>query len=292
VGSVNKRSLSCAAVGLLALVLVNWPLVVAIVRLSLHDDRYLQILLAPFLCGFLIHWYRAEIFAAPEYAPRVGVPLVLVAVILCITATYWQPRTTTTLLLAQSAFVLLSASAFFLVCGARSFRAALYPLCCLLLMIPLPSGLMDQVSAGFQHGSANVSYAIFRLTGTPVLRQGMQFSLPGLDIEIASECSGIRSSLMFLMVGILTASLFLRSSWSQAVLIVATIPIAICKNAVRIVSLSLLSIHVNRVFLEGPIHHKYGGVLSLPVDLALFIPLLLALRKSEDRSSSAQPSQK
>ena len=111
----------------------------------------------------------------------------------------------------------------------------------------------------------------------------MRFSLPGLDIEIASECSGIRSSLMFLMVGILTAGLFLRPGWRQLVLIVSTIPIAMCKNAARIVALSLLSIHIDPVFLNGPIHHQYGGVLSLPVDFALFVPLLIALHKSEVR---------
>lgn len=111
----------------------------------------------------------------------------------------------------------------------------------------------------------------------------MKFSLPGLNIEIARECSGIRSGLMFFVVGILGASLYLKSGWRKFILIAATIPISIVKNAVRIVSLSLLSIYVNRSFLDGPIHHKYGGMLSLPVDLLLFVPLVLALRRAEDR---------
>jgi exosortase/archaeosortase family protein len=88
--------------------------------------------------------------------------------------------------------------------------------------------------------------------------------------------------LVFLTVGILTASLFLRSGWGKLSLIVATIPIAICKNAVRIVALSLLSVYVDHSFLNGPIHHRYGGLLSLPVDFLLFVPLLLALRKYEN----------
>jgi len=152
------------------------------------------------------------------------------------------------------------------------------------MMIPLPTDWMDNISAGYQRGSADMSYAILRLTGVPVFRQGMKFALPGLDIEIAPECSGIRSSLVFFTVGILAAGLYLRSGWKKFALIASTIPIAIFKNAVRIVSLSLLSIYVNRAFLNGPIHHQYGGLLSLPVDLLLFIPLVLALRKSEQRS--------
>jgi hypothetical protein len=56
---------------------------------------------------------------------------------------------------------------------------------------------------------------------------------------------------------------------------------------VRIVSLSLLSLYVNRSFLNGPIHHQYGGMLSLPVDFALFVPLVVALRKSEVHTGSS-----
>lgn len=283
---VKTRDQSAIAILLSALLLL-WPVVTGTASLSLNDDRYLQIVIAPFLCCFLVYWHRAEIFAEAQFSPGLGIPLVLVSAALSVTLLYWQPRSSTTLLLGQSAAVLLWMSAFLLCYGARSFRAGLYPLCCLLLMIPLPPDWMDKVSAGFQHGSADVSYAILRLTGVPVFRQGMRFSLPGLDIEIAPECSGIRSSLIFLMVGILAASLYLRSGWRQFALIASTIPISIFKNAVRIVSLSLLSIYVNRDFLTGPIHHQYGGVLSFPVDLLLFIPLVLLLRKSEVRSPDA-----
>ena len=286
-GSVKSRSLPIVAVVLPALILL-WPLVTATASLSFHDDRYLQIVIAPFLCCFLIFWNRAEIFVKAQYSPGVGIPLLLVNVTVCVILTYWQPRSSLTLLLAQSAAALLWMSAFFLCYGVRSFSAALYPLFCLFLMIPLPPDWMDKISAGYQHGSADISYAILRLTGVPVFREGMKFSLPGLDIEIAPECSGIRSSLVFFTVGILAANLYLRSGWGRFAVIASTIPIAIVKNAVRIVSLSLLSIYVNRAFLNGPIHHQFGGLLSLPVDLVLFVPLLLSLRKSEQRSSNAE----
>jgi exosortase len=283
---VKSRALSMIAVVLTATV-VLWPLVAATVKLSLDDDRYLQIVIAPLLCVFLIYWHRAEVFAKARHSPRVGIPLLLASFVLCVTLTYWQPRSSITLLLAQSAGVLFGMSAFFLCYGACSFKAALYPLCCLFMMIPLPSDWMDKISSVYQHGSADVSYAILRLAGVPVFRQGMKLTLPGLEIEIAPECSGIRSSLVFFTVGVLAASLYLRSGWRKFALIASTIPIAIFKNGVRIVSLSLLSIYVNRAFLNGPIHHQYGGLFSLPVDLLLFLPLLLALRKSEIGSLDA-----
>ncbi|HZS55076.1 MAG TPA: exosortase/archaeosortase family protein [Bryobacteraceae bacterium] len=252
------------------------------VRLALSDSGYLQILIAPFLCAFLIYWRRASIFANVQYSPTLGLPAVIISVFFCLFLRYFYSHTN--LLLTQSALMLLLLSAFLLCYGMDSFRAALLPLSCLLLMIPAPPDWMEKISAGYQRGSAAVTLAIFKLTGTPVFREDMSFSLPGLNIEIARECSGIRSSLMFFIVGILTAGLYLRSGWRRFVLVAATIPISIVKNAVRIVSLSLLSIYVNRSFLNGPIHHQYGGILSMPVDFALFVPLVLALHKSEQRA--------
>lgn len=147
-------------------------------------------------------------------------------------------------------------AAFGLFFGRASFRAALYPLSFLWLTVPLSPSLMDSIGAGLQRGSAGASYAILRLLHIPVFRQGMKFSLPGLDLEIAPECSGIRSSLIFFLVGILSTQIYLQSGWRRLVLIDVTIPISIFKNAVRIDRLSLLSIYVDRAFLTGPIHHQ------------------------------------
>lgn len=257
----------------------------ATIALALHDNRYFQVVVAPFLCAFLIFWHRARIFKVAHYSPGVGFPPFIILAVLCLLLRYRYPSTPLGSSFALAFSVLLLMSVFLLFNGVRSFREALFPLCCLLLMIPLPPDWMDKINAAYQHGSAEMSLAIFRLTGTPVFREGMRFSLPGLNIEIAKECSGIRSGLMFFTVGILAASLYLQSGWRKLVLIAATVPISIMKNAVRIVSLSLLSIYVDRFFLNGPLHHKYGGMLSLPVDLALFVPLVLALRKSEDRAA-------
>ena len=63
------------------------------------------------------------------------------------------------------------------------------------------------------------------------------------------------------------------------------IPIAIFKNAVRIVTLSSLGVYVDRGFLFGKLHHQ-GGLLFALIALAIFVPLLLLLQRSEIRSQS------
>jgi exosortase len=150
-------------------------------------------------------------------------------------------------------------------------------------MAPIPEAVLDKVVFALQKGSAEMTYALFKLFGVPVFWQGFRFSLPGVEIEIAKECSGIRSSLALFITGMLAGHLFLQSGWRKVVLCLSTIPIAIFKNAVRIVTLSSLGVYVDRGFLFGRLHHQ-GGLLFALIALAIFAPLLFTLQKSESRS--------
>ena len=140
---------------------------------------------------------------------------------------------------------------------------------------------MDWIAAGLQHGSATVSYEILRVSGIPVFRHGMLFSLPGLDFEVAPECSGIRSSLAMMMVAIIAGYAYLRSGWARLALILLTVPIALFKNAVRIVTISMLGAYVDRVFVDGPFHHQYGGLVFTIVGVTLFVAVLTGLQGIE-----------
>ena len=177
-------------------------------------------------------------------------------------------------------------AAFVLCYGMQSFRAGIYPLCCMFLMIPLLPSWMDRIAAVLQHGSAAISYEILRLSGIPVWRRGMLFSLPGLDFEVGPECSGIRSSLAMMMVAIVAGYVYLRSGWARSALILLTIPIILFKNSVRIVVISTLGAYVDRVFIDGPFHHRYGGLLFSVVGVVLLVLVLAGLQKIEMRRRS------
>ena len=77
----------------------------------------------------------------------------------------------------------------------RRSGAAAFPLLFLFLMIPLPVVLVEKIVSVLQKGSSETCYALFRLLQVPVVRHGFVFSLPGVDIEVAEQCSGIHSAL-------------------------------------------------------------------------------------------------
>jgi exosortase len=251
-------------------------------RLSLQDDRYSHILLIPILVASLVYLQRKTIFADPHYRFSKGVSLLAFGAVL-----FWLGQTRLSLLppidylsIVVLAILLVWMGAGLSCYGVRSFRAASFPLLFLLLAIPMPTLAVEKTVLFLQRGSTVVTYSLFKLLGVPVLWQHFTFSLPGVEIEIAKECSGIRSSFALLITSILAGHVFLRSNCRKLIFTLFTVPVIIFKNAVRIVTISCLGVYVDPAFLHGNLH-RYGGLPFSLVSLAILAPLLFTLQKGE-----------
>ncbi|HMD31980.1 MAG TPA: exosortase/archaeosortase family protein, partial [Candidatus Acidoferrales bacterium] len=180
------------------------------------------------------------------------------------------------------ALVLLVWAGILFFFGAATFFAFQFPFVFLLLAVPLPKFIVDNCIEWLRGGSAVVTHLLFRLTGTPVLRNGYTFSVPGAVIDIAPECSGVRSALAMFVTCLLAGYLFLRKGWSRTVLLLFTVPMLVIKNGIRIVTLTLLAIHVDPMFLTGRPHHE-GGFVFFIIGLLILWPVLLWLQKTENK---------
>jgi exosortase len=177
--------------------------------------------------------------------------------------------------------VTLWTSGFVICYGFRALRAAAFPFLLLLFMVPFPPDVLTGIVRFLQKGSADVSELLFVSIGMPIFRDGFFFTLPGLTIQVAEACSGIRSSLALLISGLVMAYLFLRSTWTRAAFVLVIIPLAIVKNAVRIVVLSWLAVHVDPSFITGSAVHRNGGIPVFLASLAILSGLAWLLGKCE-----------
>jgi exosortase len=280
---VNLSSRSACFAFLVGLTLAAfWVPLNMLVRFSFEQEHYSHIILIPFVSASLFFLEGKRIFAYPETRWGAGFGLLSAGGLM-----YWfghgmfaSASENDQLFIASFAMVVTWVGGFVLCYGIRALRAGLFPVLFLFLMVPIPDFLLDRVIFWLQTGSAEVSYAVFEVVGVPVFRTGFIFSLPGLTVEVAKECSGIRSSLALMIMSLLAGHLFLRSPWTKAALILAALPLLIVKNGIRIVTLSLLSIYVDPSFLTGSLHHK-GGILFFLLALVILAPVLWLLQKSE-----------
>ena len=177
-------------------------------------------------------------------------------------------------------FVCFVIAGTFLFLGNKWAHSAIFPLFFLAFMIPLPEAAVDLLENASKEASAEVANWLFLISGTPVLRTGTLFQLPGITITVAKECSGIRSSLVLVITSLLAANMFLRTTWRRALLVAAVIPLGLLRNGFRILVISLLCVHIGPEMIHSLIHRR-GGPLFFALSLVPLFAMLWLFRRQE-----------
>jgi exosortase len=250
------------------------------------SQYYTHIVLIPLVSAYLVFTRRKEIFGDIAYAFVPGGAVAGLGVLLLVPAVIvgsgWAKNDYHALIACST--VLIVIGAFIGLFGLRAFGAARFPLLFLAFMVPLPTVVEYWAIRILQLGSAEFVSVLFSLTGVPVLRDGCVFQLPGMAIEVAPQCSGIRSSLALVITCVLAGHMFLRTTWKKIVLVLLVVPITMFKNGIRITTLSLLGVYVDRGFLTSSLHTD-GGIVFFILALCLMAPILFVLRKGEHKKS-------
>lgn len=283
-GKTNKSRLIWFVIAIALLALVFCGPLYHLLRLAANDDLYSDIPLLPLLSLYLI-WLRRE--RTPAFFEPAPLPagLLSLAGLLVLTA-WWLPSRQTPppmddyLAANTFAFLLLFGGICFALLGKAFMRAFACPIALLLFTIPFPSPLRQWIDTFLQHGSAIFAGLFFDFTGDPVIRDGLNFHLPNIVIQVAPECSGIHSTVVLTIVSIAGAWLFLRSPWKRAVLVLMVIPLALIRNGFRIFVICRLCIAFGPQMLNSPLH-RHGGPLFFALSLVPFFLVLLLLRKAE-----------
>jgi exosortase C (VPDSG-CTERM-specific) len=258
---------------------------------AFHNDLYSHIILIPFVSLYLV-WLKRSELPVPS-APHPFVALLAFSLGALALILYWIVSRSDVELAREDrlafqivAFVsvLTGTCARFL--GRRTLVAISFPLGFLLFMVPFPVAVMDGIESFFQHSSAVAAAAFFKLAGTPFFRNETFFQLPGINLQVAPECSGIRSSLALFITSLVAGNLFLRSPFRRVILALVVIPLGILRNGFRILVIGELCVHLSPDMIDSYIHHK-GGPIFFALSLVPFSLLLLLLLKLDRRSAPA-----
>jgi exosortase len=233
----------------LAVVGILWFVFDKAIRESLATTYHSHLVVVPLAVAYMIWSSRDRIFLTPSYSTRTAVRLSIAPI-----------------------FVLGVACLL----GSRLSPALL------LLMAPIPTVVADKIISFLQAGSTELTRLIFVAIGIPVLREGFVLRIPGVSIEVARECSGINSTIALVITLLVVAYETLRTTSRRVLLLLLSIPLSIIKNAVRIVTLTLLAIYVDPSFLTGRLHHQ-GGFVFFLIALILMYPVWRLLQKGERR---------
>lgn len=254
---------------------------------AVNSSLYSHIILVPFVSGYLIWLKRAELIPQPARSFFPGFSLFVVGVFVLVAYWFslrqgWRPDHNDYLSITILAFVMFLFAGSFIFFGWRMLKPFAFAIAFLLFIIPFPTIAIHWLESFFQYASAEAAAILFSFSGTPVLRSELLFQLPGITLEVAEECSGIRSSLVLFITSVLAGYMFLKNPGSRALLAFAVIPLGIVRNALRILTIAMLCVHVDPGMLDSPLHHK-GGPIFFALSLIPFGIFLLLIRKFESR---------
>jgi exosortase C (VPDSG-CTERM-specific) len=262
----------------------------ALLNYAARSDLYSYILLIPLVSVYLLYLRRDQL--PKDYV--VDRPLAIVFLVAgfgVLAFRYWlyfigqSPAKADDLALQTLSFLCFLAAGGFFFFGRVWMQAAAFPLAYLIFMVPMPDSMREGLELASKNASAEVANFLFHFSGIPFLRAGPIFQLPNITIEVAQECSGIRSSWVLLMTSILAANMFLKTSWRRIVLVAFVIPLGILRNGFRILVIGVLCVNIGPQMIHSIIHRR-GGPFFFVISLIPFLLLLWWLHTSESRTRS------
>jgi exosortase len=190
------------------------------------------------------------------------------------------------LFLSRSSLVFLLAGLIVYFAGWDYFRQLLFPWACLFLMIPIPAIIFNQIAFPLQLLASRFASSVLPLLGVPVMQEGNILQLPVMSLEVAQACSGIRSLMSLGTLAIIYGYFLEPKIWRRVLLALASVPIAIVANGLRVVVTGLLVQYWDPARAEGFFHEFQGWVIFVLSLLLLFS--VHSLMRVFDRLSPAR----
>jgi exosortase len=218
-----------------------------------HSPDFSHGFFVPLFSAFVVWQERDRLARIPPQASWSG--LALLAFGLCV---FIVGQLGAELFLARSSMLVVLAALIVLFLGWSYFRALLFPLAFLVLMVPIPTIIFNQITFPLQLLDSHMAAKILPWLGVPVFREGNVIQLPAMPLNVAEACSGIRSLMSLTTLAIIYGYLMDRRLVVRVLLTVASVPIALAANGLRIIGTGLLVQYWDSNKAEGYFHASWG----------------------------------
>jgi exosortase len=256
---------------LAVLLLTTWLYAPILARLFLQwvgparDPNFEHGIFVPLFALYILWQDRKRLQAVAPAPSWAGLPLIVLGLLMLIIGVLGAE-----LFFSRVSLLILLAGLVIFFQGRNFFRAILFPLAFLLLMIPIPALILQQVTFPLQMLAAKLATALLELVQVPVLREGNVIVLASMPLDVAEACSGIRSLLTLVTLAIIYGYLMESRVWMRVLLAVSAVPIAVAANSFRIFGTGLLVQYWDPDKAEGFFHTFSGWLIFVAALIMLF----------------------
>ena len=259
------------------------PLLTQMVVQWWQDPDYGHGFVVPLFVGYVAYQRRHELRQVPLEPSNLGFPVMLGAIVLFLAGTLGAE-----LFVSRSSLLFLFGGMILFFAGWKMLRAVAFPLVFLVLMIPLPALIYNQVTFPLQLLASRLASNSLELFGVPVLREGNVLVLPNYSLEVVEACSGIRSLMSLIALAVAYGYFVEKRLWARITLVVLMVPIAVASNALRVVGAGIVTYFWGPQYAEGFFHFFQGWLIFVSaVACMIFVHWMLTHLAQSSREASA-----
>lgn len=245
------------------------------------NPDYSHGLLLPFALGYVAYQKRDQLKEIPLRPHWIGLVLILGALGINLIGFLGAE-----FFLQRFSFLLFVAGSILFFFGFAHLWQAAFGLLLLGLAIPLPQIVFNLVSLPLQLIASQWAEYFLRTCNIPVFREGNILMLSTQTLNVAEACSGIRSLMSLITLGVMLAYFLPFRWWAKALFVLTTVPIALVANAFRVAGTGVLGRYFGDAAAQGFFHTFSGWIVFVSAFAVLFteVMVLMKWRKAHQES--------
>ncbi|WP_036684175.1 exosortase A [Pelobacter seleniigenes] len=264
--NLNSRPFILIGCAILAFVAVYFQILNGLYLDWSNDPNYSHGFLVPFISAYFIWQQRERLQQLPAKPANSGLVLIAFSLFVLMVGIAAQEYFT-----RRASMVFLLAGIVLFLLGWQWLKSLALPIAFLFFMIPLPYIIYDAMAFPLKLFVAKFSVLALKLMGVVVLREGNIIMFPNTVLEVADACSGLRSLMSLLALGVALAVLTQRRKVAMILLVALTVPIAVVTNMFRVIGTGYLAQYYGTAAAEGFFHEFAGMGVFLLAMVLLFV---------------------
>lgn len=249
-----------------------WTELQNLVRLWLADSNWSHGFIIPLFSLFLIYNWRSAILSTPRRVSYWGWLYIVLAILIYSIALVFLHNSW----IAELTIPILIFGVVWYLCGGRLTRIMIVPIFFLALAMPLPDSIYQSISLRMQNLAAALSTGLLHIFGVKISVSASFMEVTSMSgqvypVQVAEACSGVRSLMAFVALGVAMAYVQERPFWQRLIIMIMGIPIALVVNILRVAATSTMYVYDQPELGQGFMHTAMGMVLLVPALLLLFL---------------------
>jgi exosortase len=278
---LSSKQLAAAAALTAGFVLVYWQVLVRLVDAWTNDGNYSHgFLIIPLAC-YLVWERRVRLLETAVRPSWFGLVVFAGGILLLLAGLLGSE-----LFVSRVSLIVTLTGTLLFLFGWAHLRILAFPMAMLFLMIPIPAIIFNQIAFPLQLLASQVGETAIAASNIPVLREGNVLILANTSLEVAEACSGIRSLVSLITLGIVYGYFIDSRTWVRLLIVASAVPVAIFSNGARVAGTGIAAHWIGPQAAEGFLHEFSGWVVFIVAFL-----LILAIRAIIVRIAPEPPRQ-